>query len=200
MKQDHSPTSHLPHAYYNQPTRMSRNNPPTAVPVSQEKDDDDVIVATAMPTEYFEYDDNSNNNNTSEGAPPPVAPTLFSYEDGSPEGQERVVSQKTRMGTDIGKIMAEDEVERIRANNRKVSAIHYHDKQRITTARNVARRRADEANVNFVDPDPSKFENNPNVKQNSSRKVTGEYECSDYDVASYNCTDYDVKEYKSVYS
>jgi len=115
------------------------------------------------------------------------------------EALERAVSQKTRMGTDIGRIMAGDEAERIRANNRKVSAIHYHDKQRITTARQVARLKRKEENVTVVDEQPSEFSTNPEVK-NSSKNVSGEYEVSDYEVAGYSCDDYDVKEYKSVYS
>ena len=129
------------------------NNPPptaTAVNVTLDNGDDETLIQAvpvrvlqlptgnngpATPVYYFEYSKENMERDelltASAAASIPVAPTLAGYEDNSPQAQAVAASAKTRLGSDIGRINALEEKERIRAISRMAQSKPYHEKARI---------------------------------------------------------------------
>lgn len=201
--------------------------------------------AAAAPSEYFEYtkeqmqqdellhqaeitqattvaeselsrlginDDNYNNHI-------PMAPALGRYEDNSPSAIEYETKAKIRMGSDIGRVHAIQECERIAAINREAQAKVYHEKARNDVARAVAKQRVKEGFDARLREDKylAKSQEKEQMKQDSAfvKKggkgggVDGGYDVAEYqtgsgsgyEVAEYQTADYDNSDYqyKSVY-
>ena len=142
----------------------------------------------------------------------PVAPSLHQYNDNSPAAQEHAVAQMARVGSDIGKIQAVEEKERIRQANARSRDQTFFERNRIQRAQNVAKQRDREG----LDVREDLYFNHEAVMQNTiSKKVQeqdaaynaatrgkkGEgYEVKEYDVAEYQGEEYsETYEYKSIY-
>eukprot|EP00558_Chaetoceros_sp_UNC1202_P008256 CAMPEP_0197234920 /NCGR_PEP_ID=MMETSP1429-20130617/2516_1 /TAXON_ID=49237 /ORGANISM="Chaetoceros sp., Strain UNC1202" /LENGTH=209 /DNA_ID=CAMNT_0042693423 /DNA_START=49 /DNA_END=678 /DNA_ORIENTATION=+ len=152
----------------------------------------------ATPVDYFEYGDN-----VAEDAAIPTAPALNQYNDDSPEAKEHAVARKARLGSDIGRINAIEEKDKVRAVDRQAKAQPYFEKQRIQAAREIAKRRVKEGfDVKNSDFSERGLGTGKQVQKQDAKfiKKGGSYEVADYDVANYNGSEYNAEyEYKSVY-
>ncbi len=219
-----------------QTTRMTSRNsnlPPTATAIAVDDDEasSSLIHAipvqsaasrpagnSASPTDYFEYSKEelerdellttsavaaaTNSDNI------PVAPTLTGYEDNSPEAQAIMASAKTRIGSDIGRVNAIEEKEKILAISRMARSKPYHEKARIQAAGTVARQRVREGfdvkdGVFGVTNSPlsAKMKKEAEKQDAAFVKKGGGYEVSEYETKDYDCNSYNGSgyEYKSVY-
>jgi hypothetical protein len=165
-------------------------------------------------------DDNYNNNNYNNNNIP-MAPALGRYEDTSPSAIEHETAAKIRVGSDIGRVHALQECERIAAVNREAQAKVYHENARNDVGRAVAKQRVKEGFDARLreDKNIAKSRGKEQMKQDSAfvkkggkgKGVGGEYEVSEYqtggggnggyEVAEYQTADYSNSdyEYKSVY-
>eukprot|EP00554_Chaetoceros_debilis_P006955 CAMPEP_0194073680 /NCGR_PEP_ID=MMETSP0149-20130528/1004_1 /TAXON_ID=122233 /ORGANISM="Chaetoceros debilis, Strain MM31A-1" /LENGTH=270 /DNA_ID=CAMNT_0038753719 /DNA_START=156 /DNA_END=968 /DNA_ORIENTATION=+ len=161
------------------------------------------------------YNNSYNNNNI------PMAPVLGRYEDNSPNAIEYETAAKVRVGSDIGRVHALRECERIVAVNREAQAKVYHEKARNDVGRAVAKQRVKEGfDARWrEDKNIAKGREKEQMKQDSAfvkkggkekggdyevaeyqtgggGSGNGGYEVDEYQTADYNNSDY---EYKSVY-
>jgi len=162
------------------------------------------------------HDDTSFNTNDNI----PTAPVLGRYEDTSPRAIENETAAKVRMGSDIGRVHALQEVERLAAINREAQAKVYHENARNDVGRAVAKQRVKEGFDARLREDKyiTKSLEKEQMKQDSAfvkkggkaiGRKGGEYEVSEYkpggsggyEVAEYETADYSNSEYeyKSVY-
>jgi hypothetical protein len=163
---------------------------------SNNQNDNSIPVATALPMDYFQY--TAENSRNEENVP--FAPSLATPEDSSPEAQERAVSQKSRLGSVMGKIYASEERDSIKRVSAQAQAKPYFEKQRIDIATEIAKRRNREGmevrDDKYFNPEALQA-----IKKQDEAFVRkgGSYEVSEYDTKEYVTKDYEVSEYESVY-
>mmetsp|Transcript_19862 Transcript_19862/g.24504 ORF Transcript_19862/g.24504 Transcript_19862/m.24504 type:complete len:242 (-) Transcript_19862:173-898(-) len=184
---------------------------PVAVPASSPVNAS-AVTSAVSPTDYFEY----NNENMERDARHnmnirtniPVAPALNAFDDNTPYDQENEVSTKVRIGSDIGKILASEEKDRIKRIGANAKSKPYFDKQRVAAGCVVAKQRDREG----FDVKDDKYVNEAQLLENEKKKESvtlskanhyasgGEYKVSKYEVKEFKVTEYDESyEYKSVY-
>jgi hypothetical protein len=185
----------------------------------------------ATPTEYFTYNDETLRNDnhpqpeyqpnyqSQSQHPTPIAPAFTNIGDDSPAAQEQTVSWKTRFGSDMGRIQAVEEKEKIRRISANAKGLPYFESQRVKASNKIAKKRVkegfDEKVDNYFDEsgllcarraaerDSLSKENNNNTGTGSgSGNVSGDqegYQVGEYNVQDYDCEEYQTTEYKSVY-
>lgn len=167
----------------------------------------------ATPTEYFQYNPETIGNNSSSI---PIAPAFTSVDDESPMEQAHTVTQKTRFGSDMGRIQAVEEKERIKRISANAKGLPYFDSQRIAAASEIAKQRVregfdvkgdkyfDESNLLAARRARSLERKGNDCNGGSASSSSGSaggrgYQVSEYNVEEYDCKPYDTTEYKSVY-
>ncbi len=167
----------------------------------------------ATPTEYFQYNPETIDNNSSSI---PLAPAFTSVDDESPMEQAHTITQKARFGSDIGRIQAVEEKERIKRISANAKGLPYFDSQRVAAAREIAKQRVregfnvkgdkyfDESNLLAARRARSLERKGNDHNGGSAISSSGisdgrGYQVSEYNVEEYDCKPYDTTEYKSVY-
>ena len=155
-----------------------------------------IPVATAVPMNYFQYPTEIPKNEEDI----PFAPSLKTPDDSSPEAQEREVSQKSRIGSVLGKIYASEERDSIKKVSVQAQAKSYFEKQRIDQAGEIAKQR-DREGMEVRDDKYFNPEALQAIKKQDEEFVRkgGDYEVSEYETKEYVTKDYEVNDYKSVY-
>lgn len=135
----------------------------------------------------------------------PIAPTLYSYDDTSPDVQERQISQLTATASATGRIAAIIEKSKIQEQNRKVAALHTQtEAHRIGTGTRVARELRDKVTARDTalqaQEVPLSLPKAVPTSPSNESSGSGGYQVGEYNVGSFKCQDYDsTYEYKSVY-
>ena len=172
----------------------------TAIPVTGGGSTNATSSSAAVPNIEFMND-----------IPLQVAPALHTYEDNSPEAQNHAVAQKTRIGSDIGRVNAVQERQRIRNLNGRTKSQTGLERTRVINARDVAQQRVAEGfdvrEDKYFNPEAfvenaieKKLKDQDKAYSDAKKEKQVGYEVQEYDVAEYAGNEYDTSyEYKSVY-
>jgi len=194
----------------NNTTIMSNNNNPTNdIPLVQAhlvESETTNNSYTATPTQYFQYNNETLEQNEN---PPPTAPAFTTITDDSPSAQAHSVSWKTRYGSDMGRIQAIEEKEKIKRVSANAKGYPYFESKRVEAADAIAKRRDREGFDVKIDKyfDESGLlsarKGNDDKKKGSGTNAGGRssegYQVAEYNTEEYNTTEYKTTEYKSVY-
>jgi hypothetical protein len=166
---------------------------------------------SALPSQYFQYNTSNAQHGTEDQYyinPIPSAPVIVNFDDESPTEQARAVASKARFGSDMGRIQAMEEKERIKRISANAKALPYFESQRVAAAGTVAKQRVRQGfevkKDNYFDASnllAAKKEREANNKDSSTKaKNSGQgYQIAEYETAEYDCNAYETTEYKSVY-
>lgn len=169
----------------------------------------------AIPNQYFKYDNVEaiNNEYDRQYFNPnsiPIAPAFVDAENESPAEQARAVASKARFGSDMGRIQAIEEKERIKRVSANAKGLAYFESKRVAAGGEVAKQRAreglevktdkyfDESNLLAARKARDMAEAETVAKSRKSSGGQG-YQVPDYNTAEYDCKGYETTEYKSVY-
>jgi hypothetical protein len=151
------------------------------------------IFATAVPL---------NNDNTARLTPrvrePPIAPTLLTYDDSAPDVQAREVAQKTRFGSEKGRMQALEEKDQIQRASRKSSSFGLQEKHRVEIGQQIAKQRKREAldpplnDVVSVDEFAMTDKSVCRENNRTTRPKVPGYQVSEYSVGEYEGSAYNI--------
>lgn len=167
----------------------------------------------ATPNSYFQYNPDILQNDARDRLSSiPIAPAFASVEDESPYAYQHSVARKTKFGSDMGRIHALEEKERIKRASANAKSLPYFESKRVQAGDAVAKERRKEGFVTksefyLKEAEREAREAAAAVAVKMKKKAsappksttTGGYQLSDYKVEEYGCKDYETTEYKSVY-